>query len=75
MAPAKAFDFAAQLKVAFDLIIGQDAEAVDNRSRVSDFFYQPVRLDFEIGLVRDCHVKRVGIVKRFFNIGFDSAKL
>ena len=49
VSPAQSLDFASELEVTADLVVGQDAEAVDYGSRLPDGLHNLIRIKIHVG--------------------------
>ena len=64
MCPRPSLHFAAELEVAANLVVGQDAEAVDHGQRPARPFDDLIGVEIEILLVRHRQNQRLGMVQR-----------
>jgi hypothetical protein len=71
MASAKAFDLTAQLKIAADPGIIQDAEAVNDRNRMTGYFDHFVRAQSQIRPMTDSQHHGIGTCNSAFQIMMD----
>ena len=72
MTATQAFDLAAQLKVAADLIVIQQTETIDDRRRPADRLYHRIRLQRQIRLVPHSKNNRIGIRQNLGYIRFNA---
>ena len=72
MASSQSFHLASELEVAFDLLIIQYAEAIDNGSAAADRFHDLIRLEIEVGLMRNCKDNNIGTLHRFEEVSLNA---